>query len=450
MKNNNIKQISIIIITAMLLIPYLCIALGNDEPFTMGIIRHSYHQIIYLTSLDIHPPLYFILLKSFLSITTFWTDNIFIHIFFARILSLSLSIVSLIFIKKMLSLLNININFISSLLIFLMLPLELGLSQETTNIRMYSLTIMLFSILMYYSIKYVNNPTNIDLFIIFIVLSASLYTQYVAGFISGLYLILISISLFIDKRFKKSLHLAITGMLSLITFLPWLPSFFNQMSYQQNPGSKTLMIKFLIEVITITLIFLVPYIKCKKIIGINYRYIFVIPLSITLFSIVISLSRFIVSGGMISARYLSPILVPYSFISIILLTHIEKKNNRILKYIIILFVTCCMGISLFRQVKRYFIPQFSFLSKFEKIQKNKSKDVDINKEHLNKYYWDQGDGGGGNAIYLLSINKEISNKNYMNTYTTLGNGNPKLFKSLFPNIRHFTDINPSKEKRNKR
>ncbi|TMT01293.1 hypothetical protein FD688_01740 [Apilactobacillus kunkeei] len=335
---------------------------------------------------------------------------------------------------------------ISSLLIFLIVPLELGLSQEATNIRMYSLTIMLFSIQMYYTIKYIDSLKKKHLLLVFIVVSASLYTQYVSGFISGIYLLLCSANLFRERKIKSALSIIILGTTSLISFIPWLPYFLKQMSYQQNPGSISLMFKFIIEVMTITLIFIFPYISCKNILGNKYKYVFSIPLSIILLTIFISIARFVISGGMISIRYLSPILVPYTFISIILFIYSDKKRNNILSFIIILFISICMGISLFRQLDRYFIPQFSFISKFDKIKRINKSEINVKKEHLNTYYWDQGAGGGGNAIYLLSINKKISDNNYMNTYTTLGNGNPKLFKAIFPNIKHFTDINTNKQK----
>ena len=36
-----------------------------DETFTLGIIQHSYSELIYLTGCDVHPPMYYILLKGF-------------------------------------------------------------------------------------------------------------------------------------------------------------------------------------------------------------------------------------------------------------------------------------------------------------------------------------------------------------------------------------------------
>lgn len=36
-----------------------------DETFTIGLIQHSYKELIYLTGRDVHPPLYYILLKGF-------------------------------------------------------------------------------------------------------------------------------------------------------------------------------------------------------------------------------------------------------------------------------------------------------------------------------------------------------------------------------------------------
>lgn len=49
------------------IIGYLLLIGGKDiwydEAYTFGLIRHSYREICFITAADVHPPLYYILLK---------------------------------------------------------------------------------------------------------------------------------------------------------------------------------------------------------------------------------------------------------------------------------------------------------------------------------------------------------------------------------------------------
>lgn len=442
----HINKLLILLILVML-IPFFSIGLGNDEPFTMGLINNNYSEIWNLTGLDIHPPFYYVLLKIFLSVFTFWTKNIFIKILFARILSFLFFVITFTYFIKILSILKFKINIYLEFLIALVMPTALNLIPDVTSIRMYSLSIMLFSMILFYLVQFYNNDSKSNLLLTYVLTTILLYTNYVAGFIAGFYLILNVIYYAINKDIKKSIEIIFIGLCSIFSFIPWMSSMLNQFAYKQNPGSNSLILKFIIEVIFTFIIFSIPYFLNKKFNKIENILFFYFPSIIIISLFFISIIRIKTGGGMISLRYLSPVIVPYSFISTNILIHYAKDNKKIYTKLMICVtvIYCLLGtsISIYRQISRYFIPQFSFIERFNTIKKSNSSNISISKNHLNKYFWDKDDGGGGNAIYLLSINKKIDDKNYINTSVPIGNGNEKLFKAVFPNIEHYSTKKPN-------
>lgn len=71
--NHQFSQICLIIGMFLFLTWTLSTNLYVDESFTLGLIKHNWSQIISLDSMDVHPPLYYLVVKLFLMITTFWT-----------------------------------------------------------------------------------------------------------------------------------------------------------------------------------------------------------------------------------------------------------------------------------------------------------------------------------------------------------------------------------------
>lgn len=430
------------IIIISILIPFFSVGLGNDEPFTMGLINHGYSEIWNLTSLDIHPPFYYWILKLFLSIFTFWTSDIFIKIILSRLLSFLFFFITFIYLIKILRILNIKKNCYTEFLILLVMPTSLNLIPVVTNIRMYSLVAMMFSMIMYYSFMFHKRNNNIYLLYIYILLTTLLYTNYVAAFIGGLYLILNIINYAINKRYRQSIYLILIGFISVISFYPWIYHMVDQLSYKQSPASVSLILKFVIEVIFSFVIFFIPYLFKKNLTPSEKKLFFIFPTIIIIVLFFISLVRIKTGGGIISLRYLSPVLIPYSFLSVnILINYLKSNKNMYSQLTALMMILYClfgMSISMYKQINRYFIPQFSFIEKFNTLKNDKSSEISVSQSHLNKYFWDKGDGGGGNAIYLLSINKKISDKNYINTSIPIGNGNVKLFKAVFPNIEHYS------------
>ena len=71
----NIKKIIYYAIPLGLIIIYISTAFNNciwlDEAFSMSMIQQNFGEIIYNTAIDVHPPLYYIILKVLVNILGF-------------------------------------------------------------------------------------------------------------------------------------------------------------------------------------------------------------------------------------------------------------------------------------------------------------------------------------------------------------------------------------------
>lgn len=438
--NINKKSLLIFISTLVILPFILCIGLQLDEPFTMGLINNNYGNIIHLTSLDVHPPLYYLILKLYLQITTFWTTNIFIKIMMARILSSIFSIFTYLFIKKSLELFEIKFNNYYLFLLFLIIPFNLGIDQQFAHIRMYALSAMLISIQIYYIFLFIQNKSCKNLLILSIITTLTLYTNYFSGLISILYVACLFIYTLLKKEWTHSIKIFILGIISILLYLPWINIIIHQFnSYPHENISMGSLYKYCISFAFIFLIFSINLIlaKNKKNNLLNLFSLFSLSTLVVLFFINIL-------SHSLSIRYLGPIFVPFIVISTIVSIQNKKKIFGMLS---VAFILLSFSYSTYKQFKTFDIPSISFYKKFESIKKDKNHNISIKKYSLNNYYWDYI---GGNSVYLNSINKTITDRNYIKTTGPIGNGNPKLFKAVFPNIEHFTTVNPSDQKNNKK
>ena len=429
------------IISLLAIIPFIfCLGFNTDEPFTMGLIHHGYKSIISLSKLDVHPPLYYIVLKFFISITTFWTKNIFIYIIFARLLSLIFSLISFIFICRTLNNLKIKNHYASATLYIFIL------GTQVTNIRMYSLSLMLICMEIFYLLKLYDKFKSSYIIFIFISMTLSLYTHYFSGMISGLLTISFMIYFLSNKLYKKSVGLLISGVSSLILFIPWIPSFVYQLNLQSKSANipNSSFLTLFIESVFPIIIAIIIYIPIKKFANEKLKY-FLISSNIIITIMFILLFILHITNN----KYVFPILAPYTFIVISKMISEKINYKKAILTFILSFVIVGFVHQAGHQIKTLDIPSVSFIKQFNAIKKNHNRNINIQKYGLNKYFWDtKYGGGGGNAIYLESIGKKIDDQNYISTYQVLGNGNVKLFKAVFPNIEHFTTVNPSIKKSN--
>lgn len=196
-----------------------------DEVYSWKISQGSVVQIVSETSGDIHPPLYYVILK-------YWIQLFSDSIFSMRMFSVLLSLLSIYFIYKISkSIFKSDLQIILVLLLFALSPLNIYYSQE---VRMLNLNLFLCLGSVFYFFETVKSPGIKPgiLYILFTILA--LYTHYFALLILFSELILI----FVFYKYQNINNKTFTRYLYYflivnILYLPWYPVFFKQISRGQ-------------------------------------------------------------------------------------------------------------------------------------------------------------------------------------------------------------------------
>ena len=197
----------------------------TDEVFTLNIVKFSINDLISFTSIDVHPPLYYLIFKFFLKIGTFinFTDIILIGRFVSLLPFYLLFIVSILKLRK-------NFGLLAAGLFTLTLVSMPQMMNFAVELRMYGWGLFFITcsfILVYDLIK---NDFNYIKWIMLTVLSiAGFYTHYyVAVALSLIYLFILY---YLIKNNRESLKIWIISVaVIVVSYLPWIPIIFQQIS----------------------------------------------------------------------------------------------------------------------------------------------------------------------------------------------------------------------------
>ena len=209
-----------------------------DEIYSWHLSRQSFISIIFTTWSDIHPPLFYFMLKV-------WVWIFGQSVISLRILPVLCSSISIFFIypvsRKILS----EQNSLIVLILFALSPLNLFYSQE---VRMAAVNLLFNVASTYYFIKLVDSRVNTKgrgLYIVFTVLS--IYTHYFSFFIllsQIIYLIYLKRSRHYDTKLFLKPFLTV-----FLAYLVWIPVMVIQISrgqpwrYEQNIGDVIYQLK---------------------------------------------------------------------------------------------------------------------------------------------------------------------------------------------------------------
>ena len=189
-----------------------------DEAFSLKMMEVPMGQMIEYLKTDVHPPLYYILLKL---MTSIFGNNIFV----AHITSLVPTIITagilIRFTRK-----YISKEWIMPICIaFFAIPQNLGYALE---IRMYSLALLMvtcYGIQMFFCLKVPEEKKYFIYAAIFGVLAA--YTHYFAGVFVGI-CTLIYLGYFLLTKNKAWKYIILHIIIMFLVYLPWLPVFYLQ------------------------------------------------------------------------------------------------------------------------------------------------------------------------------------------------------------------------------
>lgn len=189
----------------------------RDESFTIGLLNNSYTNIIRYDALDVHPPLYYLLLKlATIPFRLFHvTPNQMIVSY--RFFSFITMIIGLIGMTKVVKQLNIKTN-IWTYNLFLLAPTLLMYSNQ---IRMYQLASAIIAWLIYMLLKYQETSKVIWIVGAIIIAEMGAYTHYFTALSCGIILMgVIGIALINKQRtIVKQLSLGLACF--VIAYIPW-------------------------------------------------------------------------------------------------------------------------------------------------------------------------------------------------------------------------------------
>lgn len=194
-----------------------------DEAYTFALIRHSFREIWQITAADVHPPLYYFLLKL---VTAPFGYNLSVCRFVSAVPCIAIIAIGGWQFKKLFG----TRTAVLFMVLYLLYPYTMTYAAE---VRMYSLAelfIMLNAIWAYRCWKW-NRPMDWAVFALTGTCAA--YTHYFALVSAAMvYGILLLCAVVKKRELLKGWAAASVG--TILLFLPWLGSFLSQLAYKVN------------------------------------------------------------------------------------------------------------------------------------------------------------------------------------------------------------------------
>lgn len=214
--------LSIVTLTVTLLEIFnlTAISLWHDESFSALLIKYDFSEMIARIKMDVHPPLYYIILRG-------WTDVFANSLFALRLFSVFFSFLAIlgvyVFINKAFK------NSFLALFTSLLYVLSYFQIQYAMEARMYSIGTFLVILSGYLLLKALEK-SKLGWWILYAAaLSLGIYTHYFIVFW------IISQAIYLICFFRKEFKFALLAyLLVLISYIPWLPTLFKQFSQVQE------------------------------------------------------------------------------------------------------------------------------------------------------------------------------------------------------------------------
>lgn len=193
-----------------------------DESYGAYLVRFKFSDIVHFTSVDVHPPLYYFLLKT-------WAHFFGFNIISMRLLSTMLGAGAILFAFKWLKYkYGAKVAFIGSLALATA-PFIVRYGQE---MRMYTLVLFIFFAATYFMQVAIDTKKKLYWIIYGVLVAAGMWTHYFMALAWCAQLVYI-ISIYKLDFFKKKLFLVY--ILAVLLFAPWLPYLLSQFhSVQQG------------------------------------------------------------------------------------------------------------------------------------------------------------------------------------------------------------------------
>ena len=348
--------ISLLIFALMIFTPLNQFVIHKDEYFTLSVIKFSIRDIITINVNDVHPPLYYLILKIITDILS--TLNIsYSTLFVSKITSIIPYGIILLFSATKL---EKEYGWLTAGIFTLSLACLSQFFMHFIIARMYSFSLLFLLISFYYykNILKSSDKKSWILFTIFSVLTA--YTHYFAAVSSFvMYLMLILFLLKDSERRNDVKYFALSVFASILLYSPWILTLLNQINrvhkhfwipdltlsdfiyclsyFATSNGSLGLEIIAILSLIFFIAILLKQYKNFEK----NENYLVLSGICIFIGTLLIGSALSIVYKPILLSRYLIPSAALLWFSISILVGKI--KNNKILLISIVLIIFLCIS-----------------------------------------------------------------------------------------------------------
>lgn len=198
-----------------------------DESFSLSLIDHDYKTLVALAAKDVHPPLYYIILKFVVDVTYKILPFSYTRIYFAKLVSVIPYVFLLIVGEKYIS--KKYGRYVATIFEVLILGMS-NFTNYSVEIRMYSLALLFTTIAFGAYVEIIENTApKLKHWIIFVLSSIlAAYTHYYACIaVAFLYIILFVKSL---KNKKEMVTWTVCSIITVVAYLPWLGILLSQFS----------------------------------------------------------------------------------------------------------------------------------------------------------------------------------------------------------------------------
>lgn len=319
-----------------------------DETYSLSIIKHSYTKLLQLASMDVHPPLYYMLLKLSVDIFGKILNPIYVGKLLSTIPYIIMMILGFTVIKKR----------YGELVSFLFNICVLGMPRMfefATEIRMYSWGTLFIFCTFLFATNIRDNETLKDYIGLTIFATLASYIHYFACASAIVIYTILIVSVFLQKDYKKIGKIILSGIGVVILYLPWLFVFLKQFAHVRSGywiqpiKWNDVVIDFLflsrfnenwdyfslsVLVISIVVIGIATILKNK-----NKDAVF--ALDVWFFTIVLGITLSLLIKPVYVARYIIPALGCMWLSMSIGLSQLNKKN-KFRQTIILLTIVICL------------------------------------------------------------------------------------------------------------
>lgn len=196
----------------------LHVNLTADEAFTIALINHSPWDLIKTDALDVHPPLSYLIYKIIAWPITHFTAYNNLEIVYLRVWNFIFGLISIFFLSKIIKLYQKGVN-------YYMLSAFIILSQITINgltLRMYQIATLFLILELYMLLKYAKVRQQHYLWLTLLFASLSAYSHYFAAIFAGLILFYYWLTRCFQKDHDLIIKLPLLAIGFVISYLPWI------------------------------------------------------------------------------------------------------------------------------------------------------------------------------------------------------------------------------------